>query len=61
VGFTTSGTSSSVTPRVTRIRNPHGKGFNREIPLLNVERLCPESTPESAPDVRRAKAALSSG
>ena len=24
------------------IRNAHGKGFNREIPLLNVERLCPE-------------------
>jgi len=41
--------------------HPHCKDFGWEIPLLNVERLCPETTPESARDVRRAKAALSSG
>src|SRR5271165_868537 len=28
---------------------------------MRVQRLCPETAPESAPDVRRAKAALSSG
>ena len=26
-------------------RNAHGKGFNREIPLLNVERLRPKFGP----------------
>ena len=31
-------------------RTPHGKGFAREIPLLNVERLRPKIGPESGID-----------
>ena len=36
--------------RATRIAHPHGKGFAREIPLLNVERLRPKIGPESEID-----------
>ena len=40
--------------RATWIAHSHCKGFGWEIPLLNVERLYPETTPESARDPTRS-------
>jgi hypothetical protein len=37
-----------------RIKNGHCEGFGREIPLLNVEQLCPKVAPESGIDPLQA-------